>query len=49
MEAARKLAEQQIDPATGRPFFEPQVNPAGARAAGRHQGQSVGDYLYSVR
>ena len=47
-EAARQRAESLIDPETGRPFFQPAITRAAQRSA-RHEGQSVGDYLYSVR
>ena len=46
--AAQHAADHPIDPATGRPFFEPATGRGPAAAAARNrQGLPVGEYLYS--
>lgn len=46
--AVRAAAEHPVDPATGRPFFQPAIGRA--PHYGRNQkGLPVGDYLYGMR
>lgn len=49
----RTEMEQLIDPETGRRFFEPEsytqtYRTIGAKNQNRHEGQSVGEYLYAA-
>ena len=45
--AAQAAADHPIDPATGRPFFQPAINHRANLGSRNLQGLPVGDYLYS--
>ena len=46
--AVRAAAEHPVDPATGRPFFQPAIGRAPHYRRNQH-GLPVGDYLYGMR
>ena len=48
MAAVRAAAEHPVDPATGRPFFQPAIGRA-PHYRRNQKGLPVGDYLYGMR